>query len=660
MPEWGHRSTLGRLTFVRLLVLLLILGNMALFGWLAVLRHESFGSSAMDLGYTDQMVWNTLHGRFLQFSTYENAPIDLPLDQFRRTDILLAYHVELLLVPISLLYLVWSSPLCLLVLQVIVVSLGAYPAFELARQHLDSLFGGLAFALAYLLAPAVEGALLADFHAVSLTAGLLLFALYFAQERRFGAYFLVLVLSMLAKEDIPVLAFGLGAYLVVFRRERKVGLITMALGLGWFLICMGGILPAFNGLGRSPFLRRLAVFGPTLKESIVAATRDPRLILRWLAQPEIVSYLGGLLGSAGYLSLFHPQLLAVAAPLVAINVFSTWSWTYSGGDHYSAAIMPFVFVSSIFGVGSLAAWLARRFELPHSRAVTVLCLSVLAIALWQHHHFGVSPLARTFDPPQVTAHHVLGKELVQQIPPHAAVSAQANLYPHVSQRERAYLFPAVNDAEYIWLDVTSSAYPLTPHELYLAAQRLLREQEFGVLVAEDGYLLLGRGRGMGHSAQLPASFYTFARSNEHSVPSPVSARFGDVLELVGYDYAILNLVHQQHLPATVATYWRVLEPLKLDYGFAFFFTRSDGAIVFHYEDDTSAGAWYPTSDWAVGQVVRLETPVLDVGRLNDVLVAVIPPGKDAWVVEDRLVVTLSRPDHEALDGNTLLRLFSFN
>ena len=655
----GLRCTADRSTIAQLLLVLLILGNVALFGWLAVLRHETFGSSAMDLGYTDQMVWNTLHGRLLEFTTYQNAPIDLPLKQFRRTDTLLAYHVELLLLPISLLYLVWSSPLCLLLLQVVVVSLGAYAVFQLARQQLDSLFAGLAFALLYLLAPAIEGALLCDFHAVSLTASLLLFALYFAFGQRYVAYFVVLVLAMLAKEDVPVLTFGLGAYLLLVRRERKVGLITMAMSVAWFVLCMWVILPAFNGLSQSPFLHRLAVFGPTLKESLLAAVREPALILRWLARPEIVAYLGGLLASAGYLSLFHPQLLAVAAPLVAVNVFSTWSWTYSGGDHYSASIMPFVFGSAVLGLGSLASWLGRRLELPRSRVVAVLCVGVLAIGLWQHRRFGVSPVARTFDPPQITAHHRLGKELHQRIPPQAAVSAQTNLYPHISQREKAYLFPAVNDAEYIWLDVTSSAYPLTPRELYLSAQRLLREQEFGVVLAADGYLLLERGRATSHTGQLPDTFYSFARSDERSVPSPAGARFGQVLELVGYDSSILNVVNQQQLPATVTTYWRALEPLRQDYRFALFFTRTDGAIVYHYDEDTAASAWYPTSVWEVGEVVRLETPILDVGRLNDVLIAVMQPGKDAWIAEDRLEIVADGPDQQTLDHSTLLKLFSF-
>jgi uncharacterized membrane protein len=87
------------------LVCLLTLLYIVFFAWLSILRHETFQSNAMDLGYTDQVVWNTLHGRFMSFSTYQNAPIDLPLDQFRRTDTLLAYHVELILAPISLLYL---------------------------------------------------------------------------------------------------------------------------------------------------------------------------------------------------------------------------------------------------------------------------------------------------------------------------------------------------------------------------------------------------------------------------------------------------------------------------------------------------------------------------------------------------------------------------
>jgi len=204
------RERFGAVRPMPLAVCLLILAYVVFFSWLAIMRHEAFRSAAMDLGYTDQVVWNTLHGRFMQFSTYEEAPIDLPLAQFRRTDHLLAFHVELLLAPISLLYLVYASPATLLVLQVVIIGLGALPAFWLARKHTGSDFAGLAFAAVYLLAPALQGALLSDFHAVSLTASLLLFAFYFLDERRYALFFTTVAAAMLAKEEIPALVLMQG------------------------------------------------------------------------------------------------------------------------------------------------------------------------------------------------------------------------------------------------------------------------------------------------------------------------------------------------------------------------------------------------------------------------------------------------------------------
>jgi uncharacterized membrane protein len=636
----------------------LIACAIALYSSLAILRHETFGSSAMDLGYTDQVVWNTLHGRFLRFSTYENARIDLPQEQFRRTDILLAYHVELLLVPISLLYLVLASPITLLLLQSVFIPLGAWPAFRLAREHLDSDLAGVVVAWAYLLAPAVEGAILSDFHAVALTAPLLLFAFYSAEKRKFAACFLLLVLAMLAKEDIPLVVFTMGLYLGLVRRQYRIGAALAGAGLLWFLVCTMLILPHYSGLSRSPFTQRLAIFGSTPEESALNALRQPRLLLQWLARPGIISYLGGLLASGGGMSFFAPLVLMLAAPLVVINVFSTWSWTYSEGAHYSIAIIPFVIVSAVYGLGNLRDLLCRRFSVSPSRTITALSLIVLVVGTWHHHEIGVSPLGKGFRFPQVTSHHRLGHALIELIPAEAPLSAQSNLYPHVAHRQKAYFFPAVNDADYVFLDVTSSPYPLDNTGLQLSAQRLLWSGEFGVLAAQDGYLLLQRGLASDGRGVLPGSFYTFAQVEDNAVPRPKMVMFGEKLELVGYDWRALPSVQSQDLPVTITTYWRALAPLDQDYRFAFFFT--DVAIVFLYDQDTPTTCWYPPQEWPVGDVIRMETPVLTVGRLRDVLVAVTPPDQSPWEAGSRL-----RPkptdgqEIQLADQDTLVRLFTF-
>jgi uncharacterized membrane protein len=645
------------------LVYLLVLLHVLFFAWLSIQRHRAFESNAMDLGYTDQVVWNTLHGRILQFSTYRNALIDLPLDLFRRTDVLLAYHVELLLVPISLLYLVYGSPVTLLALQAVVIGLGALPAFWLARDYLESDWVGLVFALAYLLAPALQGALLSDFHAVSLTASLLLFAFYSLHMRRYVPYFVLIVVAMLAKEDVPLLVAMLGLYLLLVRRERAVGGITVLLGAGWFLIATKVIQPYYHGLPTSPFFHRITVFGPTIKASLLNVIREPALVWRWLKQPEIVTYLGGLLASAGFMPLFSPLVLGLSAPVVAMNVFSTWSWTHSEGAHYSASIVPFVIVAGIYGLGWLARQMARVNGITRRRAVHALSAVTLLVVGYHHYQIGISPISRSYTPPRITAHDRLAGQFMALIPPDAALSTQSGLYPHLAHREKAYFFPAINDAEYVLLDVTGPSFPITLEEVYVTAERLLGSGEYSVLAAGDGYLLLKRGRSGGVETSLPDAFYSFARVDEGAVPRRLRARFGDALELLGYDYATGNAVHAQQLPATVTTYWRPLRPLGDELTLNLFFSRQDGAIVYHYAGPTATELWYPPRLWQEGEVIRIETPTLSVGRLRDVLVAVVPGDEasagDPWSKDDRLVVGGDDPSLETYDENTLLRLFRF-
>jgi uncharacterized membrane protein len=625
------------------------------------MRHRTFQSNAMDLGYTDQVVWNTRHGRFMRFSTFQGAIIDLPLDQFRRTDTLLAYHAEFILAPISLLYLGYDSPVTLLVLQTVVLGLGALPAFWLARDRLGSEFAGLVFAAAYLLAPAIEGANMSDFHGVSLTASLLFFAFYYVQARRYRPFFALILLSMSSKEDIPLVVLMMGLYIFFFLREHKVGAITAAMGLGWFLICTLAILPFYNGLPSSPFVHRLTIFGPTLKASLLNILREPALLVRWFTQPEIVAYLGGLLASAGFASLLSPAILAISAPVVAMNVLSTWNWTYSEGAHYSASIVPFVMISGIYGLGYLARQLSQRCRrLPYRWAVNGLAVLVLIISGVHHVQIGLSPLARSFHLPRLTPHHRLAQTFIDRIPPDAPLSAQSSLYPHLAHREKAYFFPAINDAEYILLDVTGTSYPVTTEEVYETVQRLLDAQRFGVLAAQDGVLLLQRG--LSGKAEIPASFYTFARTGEHHIAHPLRARFGDTVELLGYEVTIHNTVHAHQLPVTIATYWRPLRPLPAGHSLAFFFTRrEDGAIVYLYDGATPATTWVPIDRWQQGEVIRVETPVLSVGRLQHALVAVIPPAGDPWSAADRLqpIVPTGDPPPALFDQETLLKLFAF-
>jgi hypothetical protein len=146
--------------------------------------------------------------------------------------------------------------------------------------------------------------------------------------------------------------------------------------------------------------------------------------------------------------------------------------------------------------------------------------------------------------------------VIEEIPPDAAISAQMPLNPHLSNRRWAFVFPAFERADYIALDVSSArdiAFELLPEMIgvedgggnysgdpsltHTQYQRLvgdlLRDGDWGVVQARDGFLVLKRGA---PRVEVPESFYSVFLADEVRASTPIRARFGDSLELVGLTF----------------------------------------------------------------------------------------------------------------------------
>ena len=161
-----------------LAVWLLILLYIGLFAWQSIARHQAFATNAYDMGNVNQAFWNTVHGRPLHFTNWRGVELDLANDSR------LAMHVEPIYFVLAPIYWLWQQPETILLLQTIILALGALPVFWLARDRLGSHPAGVAFAAVYLLFPGLEAANMWEFHAVALAAPLLLFAFYFGQGGR--------------------------------------------------------------------------------------------------------------------------------------------------------------------------------------------------------------------------------------------------------------------------------------------------------------------------------------------------------------------------------------------------------------------------------------------------------------------------------------------
>ena len=103
--------------WTKILLTCFIISYVLFFTTQLFLHYYSFGSRSLDLGNMDQAIWNTLHGRFFHQTNQPGVENRLSL------------HVEPILIPISLLYLIHSGPEILFIFQTIIVALGDRACF---------------------------------------------------------------------------------------------------------------------------------------------------------------------------------------------------------------------------------------------------------------------------------------------------------------------------------------------------------------------------------------------------------------------------------------------------------------------------------------------------------------------------------------------------
>ncbi len=645
----------------------LVLTYAVLFSWLSVSRHRAFMTNAFDLGNVDQAVWNTAQGRPLAFTNWRGVDLDLA------TDNRLAMHVEPIYFLIAPLYWIWPSPEALLVLQTVVLALGAWPVYWLARERLKSSWAGVAFAAVYLLSPSLEAANLWEFHAVTLAAPLLLFAFYYVQRGRAGRFWLFAVLAMATKEEVPAIVFLMGVYIAFALRRPRLGLASAGVALAWFAIAVGVIIPAFEG-DRSPYLRYYGDLGDGPLGLARTLVIRPDLVLGKLLDERNLRYLRDLFAQVGFVSLWNPATLSFALPDLAINLLSDHEpMHFVEKYHYVAPMMPGLMISAVLG----AAWLSSqtsKFQTSEvfkdfrglSLAPKLITTWVLAAALFYHYYHGYTPLARAFEPYRVTAHHRLGEEIARQIPPDAAVSAQPNLNPHVSQRRVLYRFPYIGDAEYVFLDVSSLA---NKRNMFGDIEAMLRRGEFGIVRAEDGYLLLRRGA---PPQPLPDRFFDFARAANPQPAYPATVDFTPpgssdaILRLIGFDLWDGRHTEMPQTPLRFFFYFQALRPLTEDYAIALYLLNRDGQVIggMDLEEKPGVQYWYPTSRWRMGETIQLEISDMPwwTAQYPAYRVALgVVRGTDPWDVGARLrprVVNSRWQMPLAADG-TLVELMAF-
>jgi len=444
----GHKYELCLGLFVSIYILYFTVASF--------LRYNNFFTGRFDLGNMDQAVWNTIHGRIFQITDPNGTNIISRL----------AFHADFILILISPLYLIWSNPEMLLLLQSVVLGIGAIFVFVIAKDILKNKSLSLAFAASYLLNPALQHSNLYDFHPVVLGTTLLLATFYFFLKKRYLIFLVFAILAGSTKEEIWAIIsiFGLAITIRSFITNKfklnKENAFEIIFGIvifitaafcGYFLIVK--LIPLIKG-GDHFALSYYSDFGTSASGILTNILFSPLKTIATILQPARLLYVFQLLAPLGFLSLLNPLVLIFAFPDLAINLLSNNSQLHEVYYQYTAAITPFLLISAIYSVN----FLIRRFP---KITTDLIIIYLLTASLLCGYAFGPLPGAihSNIDmfKKQLSYSGIIDN-FISQIPTRYSIAATNNIGSHLSRRQKIFTIPVGIDKADVILFLLNDPY----------------------------------------------------------------------------------------------------------------------------------------------------------------------------------------------------------
>ena len=376
--------------------------------------HRGLGTSAYDFGLYEQGIWllSQFHSPFVTLMGRN----------------LFGDHSSFILLLLVPLY--WFDPptSILLVVQSVVIALGAIPLFWYAHRRLRSGFAASVIALGYLIHPAVVWTNLENYHPDSFLGPVIAVVLVAAAEKRWRIYWVAVVVALLVKEDVAFVLVPIGIF-VALRGDRRRGVITACAALGSMALMLFVVMRSFTGVAfrnswRIPF-GGLGGFVSTL-------VRRPWDVVAHFVSDTRPRYLWQVFAPFGFVAILAPSALLTALGVVGVNLLSTFWYQYQVQYHYSLVIVP------CLAFATTEAMFRLKSEFRRSVAVFVALCSIVCAYFWVPLPFTrVDYQSWSPSSPQVTS----TTEIFALIPPDASLAAYHPLTAQLARRTEIYSFP---------------------------------------------------------------------------------------------------------------------------------------------------------------------------------------------------------------------------
>lgn len=401
------------------------------FSWASFLKFESFVYGDFDLAIHSQILWNLNDGLLF------NSILGINF---------LGNHAHLILFPFALIYALLPHPMTLLIAQTLVLGLGAYPLFLLARLVLDHRWALLTVFL-YLFYPGLAFTNLFEFHPTAFATFFLFWMIYHYYRNAFWRYAIFAFLSMLCQENVAIVVFMMGFLALMNRRSKRWWLGTWISSGAFLVFVVGSLIPYYNK-NTVQFISIYAALGKDYGEIVKFILFHPIGVLRIILTRAKIGFLVNHFLPLTFIPFFSPSVLFLSAPLFLQHLLSSRANETKIFFHYSAELIPFVFLAFVFGLKRLLSWRLLRVR----RDILAIFLIFMAVIA----NLGIGPHfvmpGRMRGSWKKNALDEAKADFLKLIPPDEGVVATFEFLPRLSHRRDLYSFHHIYDGFYTLSD----------------------------------------------------------------------------------------------------------------------------------------------------------------------------------------------------------------
>lgn len=447
---------------VKKLIIILAVLYVIYVGGLTTLRYLAYRSPTFDFSIFCQMFYN-MKENFQPITTCER---DMLLSHF-------AVHISPIYYLLLPFYYIFPNPVCLQIMQAVVLASGVIPLYLLARKFGFSPAKTTVFCALYCISPSIISGCFYDIHENMFLAPLLLWLFYFFETNRWPGVYIFAVLTLMVKEDAALYIACIGLYFLFAHKNIRHGLSIFALAVFYFCTALY-LLHAF---GQGAMVSRFDNLVPPGESGLMSVAKtiliNPAFAIGQIFTVEKLQFVLMMILPLGALPLLNkkPAQLVLLIPFVVVNLLSNYPYQYDINFQYHFGVTAIFFYLSLRNLREFSPGIGKRIL-----SLALACAVIFSVYQTSGRLTYATEYILNFEDYQTIS------EALETIPQEASVQASPFFTAKLSSRAEIYELPTKNDTEYVAIDLRPGFY----FDTYKDAHKEFLENGYESVYWKDG------------------------------------------------------------------------------------------------------------------------------------------------------------------------------